>query len=117
MKPRKVPGKGRLGPVAVFFMLAALGLHAKAQDGAQDVALSFVITHQVGSNLPKMAMAVASRTETFRILGARWGLPEAQRQIQNEIAIVAPTYQARWDKNLAAAYARHLSAVERCLSR
>ncbi len=106
------PGKGRLASIALFFVLAAVWLPAKAQDGVEDVALNFVITHQVGSNLPQMALAAVSRTETFRMLGYKLGLPEARKQVQDEIAIVAPTYQARWDKNLAEAYAKHLSAQE-----
>lgn len=105
-------GKGRRVSIAAFCVLAALWLPAKAQDGAQDAALDFIITHQVGSNLPQMAMAAASRTETFRMLGYQWGLPEARKQVEHEIARVAPTYQARWDQNLAVAYARHLSVQE-----
>lgn len=105
-------GKGKRRSVAVFCVLATLWLPAKAQDGAQDAALNFVIIHQVGSNLPQMAMAAASRTETFRILGSRLGLPEARKQVVSEIASVAPTYQTRWDKNLAEAYAKHFSAQE-----
>lgn len=110
-RSRKESGKRRLVPIALFCVLGALWLPAKAQS-VEDIALNFVTTHRVGSNLPQMALAVASRTETFRMLGHRLGLPEAQKQVQDEIAIVAPTYQARWDKNLAAAYARHLSAEE-----
>ena len=98
--------------LAALLLLAASWVPAGTQDNAEDAALNFVTTHRIGSNLPQMALAVASRTQTFQILSSKLGVPEARNRIRQQIDVAAPKYQERWDRNLAAAYAKHFTAKE-----
>ncbi len=62
--------------------------------------------------MSQMALAVASRTQTFRILSKALGPNEALKRVRKEIALAAPNYQEQWNQNLAAAYAKHFSVEE-----
>jgi hypothetical protein len=105
----------RVWPTVVAVLLLSLTgswTPSTAQENAEGAALAFVTAHRIGSNLPQMALAVASRTQTFQILSKKLGPPEALRRVRDEIAAAAPKYQEQWDKNLASAYAKHFSAEE-----
>jgi hypothetical protein len=102
----------RLIATVLLISLTGSWMPGTAQDNAEGAALNFVTTHRIGSNLPQMALAVASRTQTFQILSRKLGPIEARKRVQDEVAAAAPKYQGQWDKTLASAYAKHFSAEE-----
>lgn len=77
-----------------------------------DVARDFVTRHGVGRNLPDIAMAAATRTQTFATLTSTLGAGHARRVVQREIDALVPNFQTRWNENLAASYAKHFSTEE-----
>lgn len=96
----------------MFAFVAGVWLPSFAQSTSEDAALRFVTTHHIGGNLPSMALAVATRTQTFAMLSNKLGTAEARQLVEQEIAALVPQYQGQWDKNLASAYARHFSGEE-----
>jgi hypothetical protein len=107
-----VKRKGRVIAAVLLLSLAGSWIPSNAQGDPERAALDFVTTGRIGSNLPEMAFAVASRTQTFQMLNQKLGPAEARQRVQDEIATAAPKYQEQWDKNLASAYAKHFSAEE-----
>lgn len=79
---------------------------------ADDPALLLVQHFHMGKGLESLANQAAHGTTTFAVIVQHHGVTEAERLLEAEIARAAPKYQNRWDQNLAAVYARHLSAEE-----
>lgn len=77
-----------------------------------EVALDFVTRHGVGRNLPNIALAAATRTQTFATLTSTLGTDNARRVMRREIEALVPSFQTRWNENLAATYAKHFTTEE-----
>ena len=94
--------------LVVVFPLAP----AFAAPTSQEAALEFVRKQRVGANLSGIALATATRTQTYSMLTSKLGADQARALVQSELAALLPQYQPVWDKNLATAYAKHFSAEE-----
>jgi len=90
---------GHVGQVA-----AQVASSTQASSQASDPAAALVHKFRLGSNLEHMANSTAALTETYHMLSSS--------KVTSEIHRLAPKYQARWDSNLAKAYAAHLSPAE-----
>jgi hypothetical protein len=98
-----------------FALLSALlpGLERTAQaSDVDDSALAFVQERHLGDSLGWLGYQVASRTVTFASLVETIGKTQAQALVKDELQRLQPTYQAQWDRNLAAAYAKSFTADE-----
>jgi hypothetical protein len=103
----------RLAGAAVMATVLWTLAHAgPAPSAAPDPALVFVTNHQLGGKLSGIALAAATRTQTFTTLSARVGNDQAQTLVSRELARSLPKYQSRWDQQLAIAYAKHFSSDE-----
>ncbi|MGY0635248.1 hypothetical protein [Luteimonas sp. A478] len=77
-----------------------------------DPAFALVNKLNMGSNLEMMAYQVAKSTHTYGLVAQKHGADRAESIVKMEIKEALPQYQKRWDKNLASAYSKHLSADE-----
>lgn len=77
-----------------------------------DPGLALVDRYHLGSNLERMANAVAKGTHTYGLVAQIHGVNNASAVVTREIKKLLPTYQERWDKNLANAYSAHFSPAE-----
>ena len=59
-----------------------------------------------------MAMAVATRTQTYLMLVSKMGPGEARNVVQREVNALVPRFQDTWNHNLATAYAKQFSSEE-----
>lgn len=109
MRSRYIRLAGASVLATVLWTLAHAG---PAPSAPPEPALVFVTNHKLGGKLSGMALAAATRTQTFTTLSARVGSDEAQTLVSRELAKSLPKYQPRWDQQLAVAYAKHFSADE-----
>lgn len=96
----------------VFIASVIIASEGRAAPAYRDVALDFVTRHGVGRNLPNIAMAAATRTQTFATMVSTLGTDNARRVVRREIETLVPNFQKRWDENLAATYAKHFTLEE-----
>lgn len=103
----------RILTVAALLVIAGCGNEASSASvppisarGQQtgDAAADFVHHFHLGSNLERMALTVASSTQTYAMVSSS--------KVASEIHRLTPKYQAQWDANLAKAYAAHMSQEE-----
>jgi hypothetical protein len=111
LRTTRVPGPRRLVCVALLGLLAHVGQPAQAAEVA-DSALAYVEERHLGDSLGWLGYQVASRTATFGSMVQAVGKTQAQVLMQDELQRLQPQYQAQWDRNLAAAYARYFTAEE-----
>ena len=97
--------------VVLVGLLTQAGQSAQAADVA-DSALVYVQERHLGDSLGWLGYQVASRTPTFGSIVEAVGKTQAQVLMQDELQRLQPQYQAQWDRNLAAAYARYFTADE-----
>jgi hypothetical protein len=103
----------RAGSLVTLAWVALLGAGAdESQASEKSPALAFVTGHRIGSNFPDLALSAASQTETYGMLSSALGTAGARQLLQEEIALLVPRYQARWDLNLASVYSQHFSTEE-----
>jgi hypothetical protein len=95
-------------------VLAALLPGCAKQPGQDDrqVALGFVQSTGIGSNLTSLSHAVGVRTDAYRLVSARLGTERALAMLSANIAAATPAYQAQWNEQLAASYLERFSAAE-----
>ena len=79
---------------------------------SEDPAASLVGRFKMGAGLESLANQVAGTTTTFATLAQKHGVAGAQQLVKDEISKVSPSYQGRWDQNLASIYSKHFSAEE-----
>jgi hypothetical protein len=98
----------------VLSALAAIFLFAQvfAAPTSQEAALEFVTKQRLGTNLSTIALATASRTQTYSMLTSKLGVEQARAVVQREVDALLPRYQPTWNQNLATAYAKHFSTEE-----
>ncbi|NWA23992.1 hypothetical protein HX870_17740 [Pseudomonas gingeri] len=92
-------------------LLLALSNTASAET-AHEAARSFIVQSHAGDDLAAIALSAAKRTQTYGTLVAKLGAVEANTAVSNEINVLLPQYQPKWDQNLAAAYEKSFSAEE-----
>lgn len=63
-------------------------------------------------NFAAMCQHLISRMTTYQLMAASMGVSKANALIVDEMKTILPKYQDTWDKNLAKAYAPHLSDEE-----
>ena len=107
----KMPAPRRMVCAALFGLLAYVGQPAEATE-VEDSALAYVEDSHLGDSLGWLGYQVASRTATFGSMVQAVGKTQAQVLMQDELQRLQPQYQAQWDRNLAAAYARSFTADE-----
>lgn len=79
---------------------------------SSDPALALVERFNMGAGLESLASQVAHSTTTFGVIVQKHGASEAEKLVRTEIAKAIPTYQSRWNQNLAVIYATHFSPEE-----
>jgi hypothetical protein len=67
---------------------------------------------RLGEDLQTLGLRVASNTATYRVITQAVGAEKARSLVTEELSKARPKYQDRWDANLAASYAAHLSTEE-----
>ncbi|MEO7066524.1 MAG: hypothetical protein ABI114_06420 [Rhodanobacter sp.] len=77
-----------------------------------DPAIALVQRFNMGAGLESLANQVAHATTTFGIIAKEHGAAEANQLVKAEISKALPTYQKRWNRNLALIYSKHFSAEE-----
>ena len=77
-----------------------------------DPALALVQRFNMGAGLESLANQVAHATTTFGVIVQKQGASEAEKLVGTEIAKAIPTYQSRWNQNLAVIYGKHFSPEE-----
>jgi hypothetical protein len=105
------PASRRLLSAVLLALLANASPPAQATEVA-DSALAYVQERHLGDSLGWLGYQVASRTPTFGSIVEAVGKTQAQVLMQDELQRLQPQYQAQWDRNLAAAYARYFTADE-----
>jgi len=75
-------------------------------------ALTLVQRFNMGAGLETLANQVARTTTTFGVIAKKHGASEASKLVKAEISKALPTYQSRWNQNLALIYSKHFSAAE-----
>ncbi len=108
----QVPSMQRFRVFLLPFMALVCALPANGAPTSQEAALQFVVRHRIGSNLSTVALATATRTQTYSMVSSKLGASEARALVQREIEALLPSYQEKWNQNLAASYAEHFSAEE-----
>ncbi|RJG04732.1 hypothetical protein D3870_00700 [Noviherbaspirillum cavernae] len=98
--------------LAALLSLTVLAASALAAPSAQEAALEFVSRQRLGDNLSNMSFATATRTQTFAMLVSKLGADGAKASLSKELQASLPRFQARWNKNLANAYAKNFSVEE-----
>lgn len=91
---------------------AAPGPQTSAAATPSDPAAALVQRFKMGAGLESMANQVAGTTTTFAMLAQKRGIEGARQLVRDEITKSIPTYQARWDSNLASIYSKHFTAEE-----
>ncbi len=79
---------------------------------ASNPAMALVERFNMGSNLEQMAILVAKSSHTYGMVAEKHGKENAQQVVTQEIQKLLPLYQAKWNTNLANAYAKNLSTEE-----
>ncbi|TCK38789.1 hypothetical protein B0G84_4109 [Paraburkholderia sp. BL8N3] len=97
--------------VLLVIWLQPLPVSAASSD-ARDAALAFVEQRHIGNNLASMGWIVAIRTTTFGVLSKKLGEPATSLLVHAKLDEFREKYQARWDANLASAYADFMTADE-----
>jgi len=85
---------------------------AHAGPSARDLALELITQLRLGASLSQIALAMASRTQTFPMLASRFGADQARIVVQRELDTCLPRYQSVWNQHLAATCAKHVSVEE-----
>jgi len=85
---------------------------ASAVVPSDDPALTLVQRFNMGAGLESLANQVAHTTTTFGVIAQKHGPSGADQLIKAEISKALPTYQSRWNQNLALIYSKHFSAEE-----
>ena len=79
---------------------------------SDDPALALVQRFNMGAGLESLANQVAHATTTFAVIVQKHGPSEAEKLVKTEISKATPSYQSRWNQNLALIYAKHFSPEE-----
>ena len=95
----------------LFFLTLLCAMPAIAAD-ATPAAMAMVENLRLGENISGMSYRFAARTMAYRSIVRSVGLDEAAVIVKEEIRRIRPKYQARWDRNLAAAYAESFAPNE-----
>ncbi|KRE96784.1 hypothetical protein ASG87_15790 [Frateuria sp. Soil773] len=102
--------------LAVAAVLLALSVVAPGGAGAAaeagDPALALVQRFGMGRGLETLANEAAAGTVTYGSLSRKHGVAAAKQLVATEIHRLLPDYQARWEQNLAAVYAKHFAPDE-----
>lgn len=116
MQPHRVTSSAQYTSTSprrtILFACLAAPFAMAAGNANLHAAQRFVAQQRVGSGLAAMAMTTASRTQTFAMLSSKLGAAEARASVSRELNGLLPGYQAAWDQNLAAAYAKHFTEEE-----
>lgn len=91
---------------------AASATPTSATASSDDPALALVQRFDMGAGLESLANQVARKTTTFGVIAKKHGASEAINLVKAEISKALPTYQGRWNQNLALIYSKHFSAEE-----
>jgi hypothetical protein len=83
-----------------------------AEQPPDRAALTMVKTLHLGGNLGEISTKVTQSTTTYRGIQAKYGAAKAQAALHDQIGIVLPKYQTRWDANLASSYAEFMTPTE-----
>lgn len=75
-------------------------------------AEALVKRFNMGAGLASLAYEAARSTTTFGAMAKQHGAAQADQRLRAEMARLLPSYQQRWEHNLASLYARHFSAAE-----
>lgn len=77
-----------------------------------DPAVALVQRFKLGAGFESLANQAAGATTTFATLAQKHGVAGARQRVRSEISKAIPSYQRRWDQNLASIYSRHFTAEE-----
>ena len=78
----------------------------------QDAAYTFVVRQNVGKTFMPMAWMTVSVTYTYAAIVENLGEEGAKKLISSEFEAALPSYKPQWNRNLAKAYAKHMSVEE-----
>ena len=78
----------------------------------EDAAYTFVVRQNVGKTFMPMAWMTALSTHAYGAIVANLGEEGAKKLIFDELEAALPAYQPQWNRNLANAYAKHMSVEE-----
>lgn len=76
---------------------------------ADQVALAMVQANRLGANLKSMAGRGARMSTTYAMIVQTLGKSRAEAAVAEQINTLLPLYQPQWDRNLAKAYAAHMT--------
>jgi len=99
--------------IAIALMVAScLSMPFAWATPEQDAAYTFVVRQNVGKTFMPMAWMTVSVTYTYAAIVENLGEEGAKKLISSEFEAALPSYQPQWNRNLANAYAKHMSVEE-----
>lgn len=75
-------------------------------------AVAIVDRAKIGHNLPVIALSVAKQTVTFTVIVSKLGNAGAVRAVSDEIDVLLPLYQPKWNEKIAEAYEKSFTEEE-----
>ena len=96
----------------IIITITVLSLAPITFASSEDDAIAFVNKAGLGRNLSKIALRVATNTQTYRIMVADLGKSEASILVGKHLQKSVGNHQKEWNKNLANSYLEFFSGVE-----
>jgi hypothetical protein len=104
--------KGILFAILAMMTLATNSDAVLAETSNHETALAFLQRAKVGQNLSAIALAAARQTVSFSVIASKLGNDNATKALSEEIIMLLPGYQVRWDDCIAQAYENTFTGEE-----